>query len=93
MHLSWERAWRHNIRKLFAEIEGAGNDDITDLLSPGYGNLGGSGNGNIRNDNIFDVNKLGTKISDAVKTVSRGLQIQQGTASATTSSEQSEPEE
>ena len=84
---------RHNIRKLFAEIEGAGNDDITDLLSPGYGSLGGSGNENIRDDNIFDVNKLRTKISDAMKTASRVLQIQQGTASVTTSSEQSESEE
>lgn len=87
---------RHNIRKLFAEIEGAGNDDIADLLSPGYSsNIGGGSSVNSQDGdgNIFDINKLGVKISDTIQKVSTGLQKQQRAVSITTKTERSESED
>lgn len=72
---------RHNLKKLFAEIEGAGTDDIADLLSPGYGYRSDNGhssssNGDNSDDdwNIFDVGKLTSKLGQVVST---GLQKQQ----------------
>ena len=58
---------RHNLRKLFAEIESASSDDIADLLSSRtFG--GDGGNKSSTGGNEFErVSKLGSQFADTVK--------------------------